>query len=271
MLKNLITLIVIIVVAGAAYVLVPWEKLPLYGEISAGEVEMFIDTEIFGKEKIVRKQAEIAIAQAKADVDRMKTIIVNSTAEAELLDEKVAHLRAEETVARRELADLAQLIDTGEAITTQTGQVWTIADLQNRAHTRIAQHQSRLETIAIYTESAELHRQTAAQAQSAMLSGQNSIARMEASLAKLDAKLDQLAMYENMPAVTIAANGAVVQTVHDAEQVIEELFKEVGSEIRRQQLRQEIQLPSTPNLPIHPAVTDVELVNTLRELAGEAR
>lgn len=207
--------------------------------VVAGDVENRIDT-LLGEEEVLRQRAQDAMQDAENDIGRLQDLAVTSRVDAELLGEKLAVLQGAEAQSKRQLGQLAQLVETGQAITLD-GTTWQQADLAAYAETKITEHAAIQERIRVYEESRRIQSQTAARAESALRVAQQNVANMRASLELLDAKLALLAALQAEPTAFVGQNVTVDTVLGDTESLVQSLMDEVEREIRIAEERGSVQ------------------------------
>jgi len=219
------------------------DKLRVWSGVIASDVESQID-ELIGRERIMRQQALEAIQSAKADIERLEALAVSSAVDAELMAERITALQTQEQTAQEQLGKLAAVIDQGKPVEQENGTVWQVADLERYAETKIVAYETIQQRVAAYEQSRSVHRETAEQAQSALLAAQQNVANMEAALELLDAKISLLQALQAQPELVRVSAPDIAGTLTETESLMTGLLDEVEREIRIARDRTKLHQPS---------------------------
>lgn len=247
-------------------------KLQAWGGVIANDVENQIDL-ILGKQRVLREQAVQAIEAAKTDVARLQELAVSSQVDAEMLKEKVAQLRALELESKEQLGQLAEMMENNAPIELENGAVWQPSDIEVYAQTKIVEHKTLTERIAILEESIWVQLETSSQAKAALAIAEQNIASMTASLELLDAKIALLQAIEIQPDVAATGDPAVGRLLGDTDTLIDSLLNEVEREIRIAKGRKDLYKSQAVGVSEIDSLSSVKdtLVDELYSLSGLER
>lgn len=186
-----VTLMVIVAVFG-------WNTLRPRIEVAKDEALTQVDL-MLDEQKVRKKEVEIAIDEARQEIERLVAIEISSLVEIEVLAKDLEEMGSQKEKARKELSQIADLLEAGQPITLTSGATMSVAELEDYAQGKMEAFDLLEEKIAIRQETLDIYQRSAQQARERREEGEKAIGKLEEQIELLDAKIAELRAVESQP------------------------------------------------------------------------
>jgi len=228
-LSLMLLLIVLLVVSGGCSDLTSlssrWQAIVDVG-IEKAEQEI---TRQIGDLDVKRQEIVNAIAASKQELTRLETARAKNIVAAQLAEEEIVGFEAEIQALQRQMAKLAEYLQSGEPLILDDGSVVDAEEMNQIADQLIWQFDLLEEKLALKRQTLKIYQDNAANADDRLSQGRAIVARMEGQLDLIDAQMETLEVYEEKPELMVDS-GSFSEVIPEAQELIEETNKILAEE-----------------------------------------